>query len=287
MPDQTQPNQTPLPPVITPEQARSGEYVFCDVRWYLDGRSGHDAYLAGHIPGAIFVDLDKDLADPPSTEHGRHPLPSAQQFSQSLGELGLAPDDVVVAYDDTGGQSAGRLVWMLRVLGTQAALLDGGLPAWDGPLSTTPVERPRIDVPVRDWPAELLADAAFTGSQAQTATAVVADTRNPERYRGEVEPVDTRPGHIPGAINLSWDGNLDSQGRFLSKEALRERFESAGISADDGQETIMYCGSGVSACHNLLAMEYAGFGTGTKLYPGSWSQWSARPELPAELGDPS
>ena len=332
MADHVQPvNKTQLPPVIAPTAAAAGDYVWCDVRWYLDGRSGYDAYRAGHIDGAIFVDLDAHLAAPPTQTAGRHPLPEPQRFAQSLGELGISADDQVVAYDDAGGMSAGRLVWMLRALGTSAALLDGGLPAWVedgcGELSTEPVSRPHTTVPMREWPAELLADADLTAAQAQASSAqagldqpnpgqasptapVVVDARSAERYRGEVEPVDARPGHIPGALNLPWNGNLDSHGRFLSPADLRERFEGVGIfaanpaAADPAQAKsaqaksaptsptqanpaaapVMYCGSGVSACHNLLALEHAGLGTTAKLYPGSWSQWSAQPERPAELG---
>ena len=282
-----------LPPIISPEQAAAGsdagnDYVWCDVRWYLDGRSGYDAYLAEHIDGAIFVDLDEHLADPPSKQQGRHPLPSGKKFAQTLGELGISEHDLIVAYDDAGGVSAGRCVWMLRTLGYQAALLDGGLQAWPGELSSSPTKRPPTEVPVREWPADLLADADYTAAHAHSV--VLADARPLERFRGEVEPMDARPGHIPGAVNLAWDGNLDSEGRFLSSEELRQRFESVGISSATSSTEdapIMYCGSGVSACHNLLALEHAGLNVGARLYPGSWSQWSAQPDRPAEQGDPS
>ncbi|HCB37969.1 MAG TPA: sulfurtransferase, partial [Acidimicrobiaceae bacterium] len=130
----------------------AGDVVFCDVRWYLDGRSGHDAYLAGHIPGAVFVDLDRHLAAEPSPEQGRHPLPSAAAFAASLGELGISEHDAVIAYDDSGGMSAGRLVWMLRVLGAEAALLDGGPAACDDELAAGPTVRPATTCAVREWP---------------------------------------------------------------------------------------------------------------------------------------
>ncbi len=264
------------------------------MRWYVDGRSGYDAYLAGHIDGAIFVDLDKDLADPPSEQQGRHPLPSAKKFAQTLGELGISEHDLIVAYDDGGGFSAGRFVWMMRALGYQAALLDGGLQAWPGELSSSPTKRPPTEVPVREWPAAQLADADYTAANAKSV--VLGDARPPARFRGEVEPLDARPGHIPGAVNLSWDENLDSKGRFLSPEKLRQRFENVGIgsatnvASDENPPDaapIMYCGSGVSACHNLLALEHAGLDVGARLYPGSWSQWSAQLERPAELGEPN
>lgn len=277
-----------LPAVISAEAAAAGDYVWCDVRWYMDGRSGHEAYLAGHVEGAIFVSLDDHLAAPASREEGRHPLPTAQQFARSLGELGISEHDEVVAYDDLGGFSAARFVWMLRAIGQSAALLDGGLaaatpmgsavagelPGVVGELSTVAVTRPAVKVPVREWPSELLADADLTA-----AAAVVIDARATERYRGDVELVDARPGHIPGAVNLPWEGNLDGDGRFLDPARLRERFRAVG------EETIIYCGSGVSACHNLLALEHAGLDAAMRLYPGSWSQWSAQPERPAELGD--
>jgi thiosulfate/3-mercaptopyruvate sulfurtransferase len=259
--------------------AHRDEVVVADVRWYLDGRSGRAAYDAGHLPGAVFVDLDTALADPPATERGRHPLPSPERFAAELGRLGVGDDAAVVAYDDAGGSIAARLVWLLRILGARAAVLDGGLAAWTGALEREPVAlTPAQRTPVA-WPAELIVDADTVAAGA----APVLDARAPERFRGEVEPVDPRAGHVPGARNLPWAGSLDPRGRFLDPAALRDRFAAAGIDSEPRETPIAYCGSGVTACHLLIALEAAGLGLG-RLYAGSWSQWSADPERPAATG---
>jgi thiosulfate/3-mercaptopyruvate sulfurtransferase len=260
-------------------EAHLGDVVVADVRWYLDGRSGRTAYDAGHIPGAVFVDLDTVLADPPSPERGRHPLPDPERFAAGLAALGIGSDAAVVAYDDAGGSVAARLVWLLRAIGGRAALLDGGLAAWPGPLETTArPARPtsRAAVP---WPAALVVDADTVA----TGRAPVLDARAPERYRGDAEPIDPRAGHIPGAANVPWAANLDDAGRFRPSETLRSRFAAAGVRAGDDPAPIAYCGSGVTACHLLLALEAAGLGRG-RLYAGSWSQWSADPRRPAATG---
>jgi thiosulfate/3-mercaptopyruvate sulfurtransferase len=258
-------------------EAHRDSVVLADVRWYLDGRSGRAAYDAGHLPGAVFVDLDRWLAAPASPEVGRHPLPQPEVFAEGMAQLGIGDHDPVLAYDDAGGTVAARLVWMLRATGHEAALLDGGLAAVDGPLERdTPPRPPAVFTP-RPWPADRLAgidDATDPGN-------VVLDARAPERYRGEVEPVDPRPGHIPGARSAPTQHNLDDRGRFLPVDRLRERFAAAGVT--DGADVVSYCGSGVTACHNLLALELAGLGSG-RLYPGSWSQYSAT-DRPAALGD--
>lgn len=246
--------------------------VLADVRWYLDGRSGRDAWLGGHLPGAVFVDLNTVLAGPATPEAGRHPLPEPEVFAEALAALGIADSDTVVAYDDAGGASAGRLVWLLRNIGVDAALLDGGIGAWEGPLDTGETTRPAAAFAARPWDAATLA----TIDDAATAFHVV-DARAGARYRGETEPVDPRAGHIPGAINIPFPGNLDADQRFLPPDVLRARFEEAGIT--DASAVVVYCGSGVTACHNLLALEHAGLGR-ARLYPGSWSQYAAttRPE---------
>src|SRR5215210_7054263 len=186
--------------------------VLADVRWYLDGRSGRAAHEAGHLPGAVFVDVDRDLADhglPP--DRGRHPLPSPERFAEAIGALGIADDDVVVAYDDAGGVIAARLVWMLRVTGHEAALLDGGMAAYTGPLEDGPVRRPPATFTARPWPADRLA----TIDDACDPANVVLDARDRARYTGEHEPVDPRSGHVPGARNLPCRENLDADGRLL------------------------------------------------------------------------
>jgi thiosulfate/3-mercaptopyruvate sulfurtransferase len=278
-----------LPPVIAVGELEDlDDPVLADVRWYLDGRSGHAAYLAGHVPGAIFVDLDEHLAAAPSAD-GRHPLPTSQRFAASLGRLGVAESDTVVAYDDTGGMVAARLVWMLRSLGQQAALLDGGIWCWPGALDTAATFRPAVEVPARPWPDDLLADADAVTRAVASGVAVV-DARAAERYRGDVEPVDARAGHIPGAANVPFATNLGPDGRFLSPDELRCRYATVGIvagpdrpPADVEGRPILYCGSGVSACHGLLAVERAGLGR-ARLYAGSWSAWSADPFRPVATG---
>ncbi|WP_218566082.1 sulfurtransferase [Vallicoccus soli] len=262
-----------LPPVVDADwlHAHRGEVVLADVRWYLDGRSGRTAYREGHLPGAVHVDLDRVLAAPPSADGGRHPLPDPAAFAEGLGALGVGDGQAVVAYDDAGGTVAARLVWLLRALGEPAALLDGGLAAGSaeaGALETADVRLPPAPRTPRPWPGALLADADDAADPAH----VVLDARDAARYRGEVEPVDPRPGHVPGAVSLPARGALGPDGRFLPPAALRERFAAAG--ADGGRPVVAYCGSGVTACHVLLAMEHAGLGRG-RLYPGSWSAWSA------------
>jgi thiosulfate/3-mercaptopyruvate sulfurtransferase len=249
--------------------------VIADCRWYLDGRSGRAAYDAGHIPGAVFVDLDTALtrhAD--AAAAGRHPLAQPADFAAAMGALGIGDDDTVIAYDDAGGVIAARLVWMLRVTGHEAALLDGGLDAWDGELATAPAVRAPAAFIASEWPADRL--ATIDEAAAAATGAVVIDARPRERYLGEPDGVDPRAGHIPGALSVPCRENVDAAGKVLPPEELRARF---GV--DDATEVISYCGSGVTACHNLLAMEQAGLGRG-RLFPGSWSQWSRDPARPAE-----
>ncbi|MEV4705967.1 sulfurtransferase [Actinoplanes sp. NPDC049316] len=251
--------------------------VLADVRWYLDGRSGREAYEKGHLPGAVFVDLDRWLARHASPAGGRHPLPDPEVFAQGMAAVGIGDDDTVVGYDDAGGVIAARLVWMLRATGHDAAVLDGGLSAYEGELVSGPASpAPAVFTP-RPWPGDRLAGI----DDAAAGAAVVLDARDRARFRGDTEPVDPRAGHIPGARNLPCRENLDGTGRFLPVAELRERFASVGVR--EGADVISYCGSGVTACHNLLAMEHAGLGVG-RLYPGSWSQYSAT-ERPAATGD--
>lgn len=255
--------------------------VLLDVRWALDGSKGEHDHLAGHLPGAVYVDLGTELAAPARPEAGRHPLPDPADFAATLRRLGVTEDSRIVAYDDTDGGPAARLVWMLRALGHEASVLSGGLHAWNGPLESGPVTPEPGDVPVRDWPADRIVSADEVAQLAASEEAVVIDARAPERYRGEVEPIDPRAGHVPGAVNLPYAGNLDAERRFLPPEELRERFEAAGVTADG--ETVVYCGSGVTATHDLLALEAAGFPR-VRLFPGSWSQWSTDPERPVAVG---
>jgi thiosulfate/3-mercaptopyruvate sulfurtransferase len=250
-----------------------------DIRWYLDGRSGRAAYEAGHVPGAVFVDLAGVSGHEPG--RGRHPLPDAGPFDRAMRDAGVGARSMVVAYDDAGGTVAARLWWMLRYFGHDlAAVLDGGIQAWPGPLSTE-TERPapgdftaaspRIDMKVE-----------YEDVRAVPAGALLLDARASERYRGETEPVDPRAGHIPGARSAPAGGNLGDGGRFRAPEELRRRYEALGVR--DGADVVAYCGSGVSACHDLLALELGGL-RGARLYPGSWSEWSSRPQSPVATGE--
>lgn len=267
-----------IPPVVTADWlAEHPEAVVADVRWYLDGRSGRDAHASGHLPGAVFVDLDTALAGPATPESGRHPLPEPQAFADAMGAVGIGDGSVVVAYDDAGGASAARLVWLLRMLGVDAALLDGGITHWAGPMEDGPVPAASATFTAQPWPPDTLA----TIDDAATAP-IVVDARAPERYRGEVEPVDPKAGHIPGAINIPFAGNL-ADGRFRSPEELRARFAEHGIK--DAAGVVVYCGSGVTASHDLVALEYAGLGR-AQLYPGSWSQWSNTDRPVADGAEP-
>ncbi len=268
--------------------AHRGDVTVCDVRSYLDGRIGRDAFLAGHLPGARFIDLDTVLAAPAAPVVGRHPMPEPRVFAEGLAAEGIGDDTIVVAYDDAGGMIAGRLVWMLRILGREAALLDGGLGGWiaansSAALETGPAEVvPPATPTVLPWPEDTMVDSADVADHVRTG-GVVVDSRAPERYRGEVEPVDARAGHVPGAINLPFPGNVDGPldgGAFLSPDRLADRFTKAGVDA----EAIIYCGSGVSACNNILAMEQAGLGR-PRLYVGSWSGWSSEADRPVATGD--
>ena len=257
------------------------ELVVVDVRSYLDGRVGRDAYLADHLPGAVFVDLDEVLAAPASPADGRHPMPTPELFAAGLGAAGIAPDSPVVAYDDLGGMIAGRLVWMLRIIGAPAALLDGGITGWSGPTEAGEVTRDAVERPAVAWPAEAMASIDEVEASIQ-AGGLVVDSRAGERYRGETEPIDPRAGHVPGAVNAPFTDNLtaDDTKTFRPLHELQQRFAALGA---DG-ETIFYCGSGVSACNNVLAMEAAGHDR-PRVYVGSWSQWSNDPDRPAATGE--
>jgi thiosulfate/3-mercaptopyruvate sulfurtransferase len=254
-----------------------------DVRWELGGPPGRDAYLEGHIPGAVFVDLDTELAAPPGAG-GRHPLPAVEDFGASMRAAGVSGARLVVVYDagtNNATAAAARAWWLLRYFGhPQVRVLDGGLAAWvaaglelergAGP-GAHPVEAGDFVPRPSGMP---LLDAEGAGGVA--VRGVLLDARAPERYRGESEPVDPVAGHIPGAVNLPGAQLVDASGRFLGVDALRERFAGAGVR--EGVEVGAYCGSGVSAAHEVLAMELAGFPAA--LYVGSWSEWIRDPGRP-------
>jgi len=274
----------PIPPVVDADTlARlqaDREVVLADVRWSLDGSEGEATYLAGHLPGAVFVDLATILSGPGAPTDGRHPLPDAARFAAGLGGLGIGEDVTVVAYDQSGGASAGRLVWLLRVLGQPAALLDGGLRAWRGPLEPGAARRLPVTRQVVPWPAARFADADEVARLARDPAAVVVDARAAARYRGEVEPIDPRAGHVPGAVNVPVDDNLAADGRLHDEDALLARWQPTGVFAAD--EVVAYCGSGVNAALDLLVLEH--LGRPGMLYVGSWSGWSADPDRPAATG---
>jgi thiosulfate/3-mercaptopyruvate sulfurtransferase len=255
--------------------------VLADVRWYLDGRDGRAAFEVAHLPGAVWVDLDGQLAaaDRPATE-GRHPFPTPEAFAAALGSLGIGNDTTVIAYDDTGGLTAGRLAVMLRIIGCDAAVLTGGMAVWPGEIESGPGRAPTpATFTTIDWPADRLADEAAIARVVAVGGAVL-DARSLERFRGEVAQIDKRPGHIPGARSAPWSAVIDADAHVRSADELRTHYRDLGV---DG-ETVAYCGSGVSACMNVLAMEHAGLDT-PRLYVASWSGWSADPQREAALGD--
>jgi thiosulfate/3-mercaptopyruvate sulfurtransferase len=273
-----------MDPVVTNDQlASSPSALVADVRWYLDGRSGRAAYEAGHLPGAVFVDLDRDLADhSQAAVAGRHPLPTPEVFAAAMSRCGIGDDTPVIAYDDSGGATAGRLVFMLRVLGHDAALLDGGLAAWSGDVETGPGRMPpALAFTPKTWPAERFASAEEVAALARSGRGAVLDARGADRFRGETEPVDPRAGHVPGARNAPWAENLDPSGRYRDPDALGEHYAAFG--ARPGADVICYCGSGVSACADLLGLERAGV-EGARLYVASWSGWSSDPTRPVATG---
>jgi thiosulfate/3-mercaptopyruvate sulfurtransferase len=252
------------------------EVVLADVRWYLDGRSGREAFRVGHLPGAVFVDLDVALSGAPGPD-GRHPLPTPEHFAEQLSRNGIGDDDVVVAYDDAGGVMAARLVWMLRATGRDAALLDGGMSAWTGPLETgEPARSPAGSTP-RPWPAHLLADLDQAVAAARSPSSVLLDARPTERYAGTPHPADPRAGHVPGAVSLPARNNVGADGTLLPQPVLAERITAAGVV--DAADVVSSCGSGVTACHTLLVLEHLGLGRG-RLWPGSWSQYASDPGRP-------
>ena len=260
--------------------------VIVDCRYDLkDEGWGAEQYRAGHIPGAVYASVSHDLAGPATGRNGRHPIPTPEAMAATFGRLGIAPGTQVVVYDQDTGMWASRLWWMLRYMGHDAAaVLDGGWAKWvrEGrPVRAGQETRPGVTFSGRPRP-ELRADLHLVETILRDPSVLLVDARAPERFEGRTEPLDRVPGHIPGAVNYFYKSNMTPEGTLLPPEALHEQFSHLlGERAAD--EAIMYCGSGVSACHNLLAMEHAGL-RGTKLYPGSWSEWSSDPARPVETG---
>jgi thiosulfate/3-mercaptopyruvate sulfurtransferase len=243
-----------------------------DFRWYLLGRKGRDEYLKGHIPGAIFVELDSVTGE----GSGRHPLPSATRFTKEMRAAGVSATTRVVIYDDEGGSVAARLWFMLGWFGHNSqAVLNGGLQVWGSPLERDSPEVDAGDFTAREPDQSRVLD--FEAVRKLQGTPLL-DARAVDRYRGEIEPVDPKAGHIPGAISAPWKENLSPDGRFKSPDELRKHYEELGAA----QGAVAYCGSGVTACHDVLAMEVAGL-PNPRLYAGSWSDWSSR-DAPVATG---
>jgi thiosulfate/3-mercaptopyruvate sulfurtransferase len=272
-------------PLITPNQLEElvntgADILICDCRFDLTHpQAGRDAYNAGHILGAIYVDLDRDLSATKTGSNGRHPLPSPQAWADTRQRLGIDPKTTVIAYDNHGSVYASRLWWMLKASGhAHVQVLDGGLSAWNGSIGTIPpvVAPLKTAIEPQEWIGSVTVDAMeqwLTDSKGQC----VIDARSEDRFRGENETLDPIGGHIPGALNRFFKHNL-SAGQFKSPDALRTEFKALLGNALPS-DVIHQCGSGVSACHNLLAMEAAGL-TGSHLYVGSWSEWCADPKRP-------
>jgi thiosulfate/3-mercaptopyruvate sulfurtransferase len=258
------------------------DWVVFDTRHDLmDPAKGPRAYAAGHIPGAYFLSVDDDLSGAKTGKTGRHPLPDLARFAAKINECGVTPKSQVVVYDDVGGNFAVRLWWMLRWLGHEAvALLDGGLPLWqkEGRPLSTDVPRARAGSFVPRPGLGATVDVHFVERFSEDPSVKLIDARAAERFAGLQEPIDPVAGHVPGAVNRFWQKNLSPDGRFKPAGELRKEFDAFLAGADPARAVHM-CGSGVTACHNILAMEIAGLPSG-RLYPGSWSEWCSDASRP-------
>jgi len=260
---------------ILNQQLNNPNWIIIDCRFSLaDTEAGAKAYRHGHIPNARYAHLDKDLSSQITDFTGRHPLPNFSLLAKKLGAWGVTNNSQVIAYDDAGGAFAGRLWWLLRCMGhDKVAVLNGGIKQWQKqglPVTTTlPAVKPTVFRAYRDDSAWLNALQVQNGTARKSICLI--DARTPERYRGEQEPIDPVAGHIPSALNRAFQLNLDSNGLFLAPEQLHKQFKQL-IGTTAPEQVVHYCGSGVTACHNLLAMEHASL-TGSRLYAGSWSEW--------------
>ncbi|MEU6245329.1 MULTISPECIES: sulfurtransferase [unclassified Streptomyces] len=273
------------PSELAQELSGQAPPVLLDVRWQLSAAKaagapafdGRAEYAAGHLPGAVYVDLDRELASTPG-EKGRHPLPDLDVFGAAMRRAGVSAERPVVVYDGGQGWAAARAWWLLRWTGhPDVKVLDGGLTAWDGPLSTDRPAPAEGDFEPSPAPTGVL-DA--DGAAELAGVGVLFDARAGERYRGEVEPIDRVGGHIPGAVSAPTTENVGPDGRFLAAADLRDRFKALGVS--DDAPVGVYCGSGVSGAHEVLALAVAGIPA--ELYVGSWSEWSADPSRPVAVG---
>jgi thiosulfate/3-mercaptopyruvate sulfurtransferase len=265
-------------PIISADEAvKKSKAIFIDAR---GGGDAYDRFLKGHLKKALYVDLDHDLSQKPKDPvyGGRHPLPDLNDFGRLLGKLGISPSSVVIVYDDKGGaNAAARFWWMMKAIGHRSIqVVDGGLDALTsaGSRITTQMHTPipTANYPVKEWQLPRVSIEAV--EEPGNANKLVIDVREGYRYRGESEPIDLVAGHIPGALNVPFTENLTSSGTFRSPQELNEKFKKI-IDDRNLDDVIVHCGSGVTACHTLLAMEYAGL-PGSKLYVGSWSEWSRR-----------
>lgn len=256
-----------------------------DVRWYLTepGR-GLAEYLAAHIPGASYLDIETDLSAPRGHGPGRHPLPTPTAFAASVGRAGIGADSLVIAYDSSGGASAARLWWLLRYFGhQQVALLDGGWAAWQAAGHPTEsgtticAAAPFIPQPHPEY----VVDAAAVAALLRDPRTLLLDARATERYEGRVEPIDPQPGHIPGARSAPYADNLRIDGQMRTPDELRARYDALG--AHTAGRIVCYCGSGVTAAHDILALALAGY-PDVLLYEGSWSDWCSDPARPVATG---
>ena len=264
------------------------DLLVVDVQFDLrDPPAGRKQYLKDHLSGAVFADIEADLSAPKTGRNGRHPLPSVAATAAALGRLGIGRETAVVAYDASAGMYAARLWWMLRLLGhRRAALLDGGLAAWrDAGGELRSGEETRAPRSFAPQPAAALSpDAGEVAAGLGTGADLLLDAREAARWRGETEPFDPVAGRIPGARNHLWKRNLDADGRFLPSAELARRFAPLA-EGRGGRRIVCYCGSGLTAAHNALALTLAGF-DGVAVYSGSWSEWCADPHRPVETGEP-
>jgi thiosulfate/3-mercaptopyruvate sulfurtransferase len=274
--------------LIAPSELRAhaddSGWLVIDCRFDLaNPAAGEEQYLAGHVPGAIYAHLDRDLSGTKTGTNGRHPLPADDEMARRFGAMGIAPATQVVAYDADSGMYAARLWWMLRYLGHEAvAVLDGGWARWareggpSEPGRVAPKAAAFAGRPRRNW--RLTADDVQRGLGG--AKRLLVDARSNERFRGQGETLDPVAGHIPGAASAFFQNNLNPDKSFKSPDELRAQW-SATLAGHDPADVVCYCGSGVTACHNLLALEVAGLG-GARIFPGSWSEWCADPSRPVE-----
>ncbi|MGG4551195.1 sulfurtransferase [Paenibacillus humicus] len=262
--------------------------VIVDCRFQLGApEAGKAAYAESHIPGAIYLDLENDLSAPIGEHGGRHPLPEPEALAKRLGRVGISNDSIVVAYDDQGGMNASRLWLLLRWLGhEQVYVMDEGFSAWQQDSYPVTADQ-RVVIPSSFQPVvrdELIADVEDVRSAIGNPDVLLVDSREAPRYLGQTEPIDAKAGHVPSAINAFWKNNLDAEGKWTSVDQRRAGLSEVIDALDAGREVIVYCGSGVSACPNIVALHSLGY-SNVRLYAGSWSDWISYSENPVAVGD--